>query len=297
MGRIRRLVVVLGVVLAGTGSIPAAARGARATLPMPPLGSASAVTLPDGSPVWVVHQDDGKVRVLSALSTHRRYGASVLVGWCPSRPGFEDPMYQSFWKADGSAWGGPAPADLAHFEVLSRADQRITVSTREIPGQRRADVGTDAATPPTDLERPQPPCWDSRALDYNPGSTVRHDASGVPTVNPPRLSKLAVRATSSAFRLVTGSSLVVNKGSAPEICERSGRCTTLPITGITRDPRLGVDRVERLVLEGDFLVRIGPGLISDVAFVHGYKMTEPVPPVAPDGGCYNDPPPGAPTCE
>lgn len=301
MRRIRPLVVVLVLTLPWTLSISAAARHADKHLAIPPRGSASPRSLPDGSPIWVVHQDDGKVRVLSALSTHTPYGVSVLVGWCPATKGFEDPMYESSWKQDGSKSGGPAPSDLAHFKVLSRDAHDVTVGTREIRGPRRADVGSGAVPPPTELENIQRPCWDGRAVDYNPGSTLRHDAVGVPAANFQGLSRLAARYSAPRFRRVSGASLVVNRDASPTICERPARtkCATVDIAGVSRDPRLGVDRVERVVLEGDFLVRVGSGRISDVVFVHGYKMSEPAPPVATadSGLCYNDPPTGAPKCE
>src|SRR5438132_6154033 len=53
---------------------------ADSVLRLPPVGAASAQLLADGTPVWVVRHHNGTVSVLSAMSTHRPYGVTQLIG-------------------------------------------------------------------------------------------------------------------------------------------------------------------------------------------------------------------------
>jgi hypothetical protein len=92
---------------------------------VPPRGEAVAVFLSDGHPVFVVHQRDGLVVAVDALSPHRDWGIAQLVAWCPDKSYFVSWPDGSFFSRAGAWTGGrSAPPGLraVAFEVLGRDD-------------------------------------------------------------------------------------------------------------------------------------------------------------------------------
>jgi hypothetical protein len=97
--------------------------GASNVVRVPPRGQAVAAFLDDGHPVFVVHQPDGLVVAVDALSQVRDFGIEQLVAWCPDKQYFVTWPDGSFFHRSGRWWGGrPAPQGLRAvlFDVLSR---------------------------------------------------------------------------------------------------------------------------------------------------------------------------------
>jgi hypothetical protein len=92
-------------------------------VPVPPRGEAAAIFLSGGHPVFVVHQRDGLVTAVDALSPRRDWGIGQLVAWCPSRSYFVSWPDGSFFSRAGAWIGGrSAPPGLraVAFEVIAR---------------------------------------------------------------------------------------------------------------------------------------------------------------------------------
>lgn len=90
---------------------------------VPPRGEAAAVFMSDGHPVFVVHQRDGLVIAVDALSPRRDWGIEQMVAWCPARSYFVSwPDGSFFTRAGAWAAGRPAPPGLraVAFDVLGR---------------------------------------------------------------------------------------------------------------------------------------------------------------------------------
>ncbi|QBI19669.1 hypothetical protein ER308_08975 [Egibacter rhizosphaerae] len=129
------LVVLAGVSLVGllpegettVELVPSDDDGTVSEVAVPPEGETAAAELDDGSPVFVVHHDDGDVDVLSAVSTHLDH----LVVWCAPEQVFIEPVGATVYEADGQWQGGPAHAGLAAYDV----------EVVEHDGQTRARVG------------------------------------------------------------------------------------------------------------------------------------------------------------
>lgn len=90
--------------------------GELATLRVPDPGTARAMWLDDGWPVWVLARADGSVAVFDARSPHSPFGIGQLVGWCDVVTGFEDPGGSTFYSI-GAARSGPAPWGLSPYSA------------------------------------------------------------------------------------------------------------------------------------------------------------------------------------
>lgn len=116
----------------------------RTVLPLPTRGDVAAEMLADGTPVWVVHRDDGAVDVLDARSPHRFEAGGVdgryapLVGWCSTMPGFIDSPGASRWSVDGAVLFGPAPRGLTPYDATAGGDT-VDVRARLAPAPRRTE--------------------------------------------------------------------------------------------------------------------------------------------------------------
>ena len=117
-----------------------------AVFDIPPGGIVEAAYLDDGSPVFVIHLG-GFVTVVSAVSTH---GADGRMAWCPTSRTVDDWDYGSKWDPQGRYVAGPAPTDLAAFEIETNLDLRTVTVVKEIEPAGRSERQT-LAGPPCDL--------------------------------------------------------------------------------------------------------------------------------------------------
>jgi hypothetical protein len=194
---------VLWSVFAPLERAPAPLRGSD-VVEVPPRGEVSAIFLPDGRPVFVVHHEDGDVSVVDSFSPHRAWGFEELVVWCPSTRQFIERAHEAHFDEFGS-WhsAGPSPSGLATFafDVLAR-DAAGDASRIKIGAMRDPDPG--GSPPITEPTRP-PFCPE---VDGRSSETVAHTVDGSSVYTP----AAAVRARPDGWFAVRGTLLVGSDG-------------------------------------------------------------------------------------
>lgn len=126
-----------------------------------PAGSTHA-TFVDGHPVFVVHDEDGDVRVLDAVSPHRWDEFTKVLAWCETADGFEDLWHGSRFDRDGGYLAGPAPTGMAPYD-LERRDGQV------ILGDRLAAPARSEPLDPGEGSTPGGPSCGERTALYLPG--------------------------------------------------------------------------------------------------------------------------------
>ncbi len=93
-------------------------------LAVPAVGDTNAAELADGHPVFVVHDLDGTVYVIDAISPHI---AMDQMAWCPTSRTIDDVFHGARWDAQGRYVSGPGPTDLGRytFEVADAGTSMI----------------------------------------------------------------------------------------------------------------------------------------------------------------------------
>lgn len=153
-------VVVVGLSAVGYGllapRIADSTRDQRGTLAIPPPGTARALFLDDGRPVYVVADDDGTPVVLDAQGGHVPSGAGHLVAWCPATQFFEDLFSGGAYTADGRRIDGPSPSGLLRYgvEAVPERPDLLAVTTTT---QRLGDAGDTAD--PSSVPHTCPDAW------------------------------------------------------------------------------------------------------------------------------------------
>ena len=139
--------------------------------PVPPPGEVIAVQLPDRTPVFIAHREDGEVHVLEAWSNQR---PATLVGWCTTERQFAD-VHSSRYDDAGQALGAPPSARLSTYpfetvQVGETAAVRITGT----PDDRTED-------PPTDGRQPEnmPDCAGGSWVSHQPSEDTHVYDDGV----------------------------------------------------------------------------------------------------------------------
>lgn len=119
-------------------------------LALPLVGDAAGEILDDGTPVWVVHDADGEVRVLRARDIVDEAVPTQVwaVIYCPTSGTFESYWGSRFDRA-GRLLGGPAEAGLGVYDAEVRDDQ-VVVGDLAVEDAGAADAsgrgtGSDAA--------------------------------------------------------------------------------------------------------------------------------------------------------
>jgi hypothetical protein len=133
-----RAALAAAVVLAGIGVLGRGLSGGgpqAAVLDLPPPGQVSPAELPDGTPVFVVHTRAGDAHVIEAVNPHPFWGMTTLVGWCRPAGAFEQPLDGSRFDAAGRWLFGPAPRDLATYDIARNAEV-VQVGERRVPDGR-----------------------------------------------------------------------------------------------------------------------------------------------------------------
>lgn len=148
----RRLLIGLGIVAVGVmaigyayifGGIATPVGGDRGVLAVPPNGTASAVLLDDGRPVFVVNDADAGVWVIDAQRPQLAGTLGELVAWCPQTRRFVDPGDGATYAPDGTLLGGPAEGGLVAFTSRPAPDDPASVivgSDTEVRGRVPADA-------------------------------------------------------------------------------------------------------------------------------------------------------------
>lgn len=108
--------------------------------PLPERDSVSAEWLPDGTPVFVVHDRSGNVHVVQAKG---QYGiADVGVSWCQRNRSFYAEWTGTRFRPNGQWAGGPDPAGLITYqhEVTQTGQVRVGAPRERAP--RGSHVGS-----------------------------------------------------------------------------------------------------------------------------------------------------------
>lgn len=122
-------VTVAGVVLAVVAAVLVLNLGDDGTtLAVPPVGEVQADAIGD-VPVFVVHAPDGQVHVLDARSSHDVF--PKVLAWCRPAMLFEDLWHGSAFDPAGRWLGGPAPTDMAAYEVIGTSAGIVRVGARK----------------------------------------------------------------------------------------------------------------------------------------------------------------------
>lgn len=237
-----------------SGPITVATGGDRRgnELDVPPPGEVSTDFLDDGTPVFVVHDGDGAIRVVSAIDTHGVFGVRDLVWWCRSSERFEEPQSGTSYDARGRRSGGPAPASLVTYRSqLIRDGTEVRVGRPRPPGPEA----------PSALDGPVgPSCMGTSNLPA--GAVARHEfpINGQRVLNP----RQAVKRSPEEFVEIRGVLVVGDRDV--RLCQHYDglRCRK----GVAiRDASPEEDIPAVVTAGGLFLGRVSGNQLTDVVFV------------------------------
>lgn len=226
-------------------------------LPVPADGAAPE-QLPDGTPVWVVHHDDGSVSVLDAVSTHRPFGAGNLVVWCESSRGFLDPMYGSTYDEHGLKQAGPAPTGLDTYLITRIGGDTATVTGPPSAQPRELDGGRKAAEPAG------PHCIDQgdHVDSYITGTFDMHSLAS----STPMTVEEAMRQPDGTLVVIDAPVLIPLDDDEPVVCTSDIAHEPLACEGVPA-PELASHGQPPVVIRGIFIARPHQGTLTDVAYV------------------------------
>jgi hypothetical protein len=235
---------------------------------VPPRGEVSAIFLPDGRPVFVVHHLDGTVSVVDAFSSHRAWGVEELNVWCPTTREFVERAHEARFDEYGHyASAGPAPTGLQTFAFDP------------------VDVGSDGE--PTMIRvgaiRPAWPEGSAHEVDpsrppFCPGASedqlVHHTIPEAAILDSPAA---AVQAAPSGWIAVRGTLLVARDGFVQLCAEVVGQeCRNGAIVrgidgvGLMVNVTLGPD-VTGYEVPQLWLARVNGGVLEDIAGLLGIQ--------------------------
>ncbi len=118
-----------------------------ARLTVPPVGATEPAFLDDGHPVFVIHDLDGAIYVVEAVSAHLEPDA---MGWCPSSRTIDDVLHGARWDDQGRYIAGPGSTDLGTYRTDPSADLRTVVVLEFVPPTSRSVNPTGFAGPACD---------------------------------------------------------------------------------------------------------------------------------------------------
>ena len=117
---ITAVIVVVAVVVSVASDDSASDDGLLAVFDVPSIGDTESAVLLDGHPVFVVHDLDGTVMVIEAVSARLD---DDPMAWCPSSRTIDDVPHGARWDAQGRYVSGPGPTDLGRYEVRISEDK------------------------------------------------------------------------------------------------------------------------------------------------------------------------------
>lgn len=111
-----------------------------AVLDVPSRGDTEAAFLADGHPVFVVHDWDGTVVVIEAVSAHL---PDDTMAWCPSSRTIDDVPHGARWDPQGRYVSGPGPRNLGRYEiaVIEGREELEVVAYVDPPLRSESPVG------------------------------------------------------------------------------------------------------------------------------------------------------------
>jgi hypothetical protein len=264
----RAVLVAAAVALLVLGALAAGRQQATppTSVPVPPVGQARAERLADGTPVWVVHHDDGTATVLDAVSTHRPFGLGQLVGWCAASRSMVDPRYGSQYDEHGRVRAGPAPTGLGLYPSRPVTGGRVEL-TGPMRVQPRAQEGGIPAAPSTG-----PDCVSSR-----PSTLLLHEVTHT------RVATLreATKDGNGALVVVRDAPILLRAGQVAVVCwddtalleADPPTCSGVQAPGVSLGPDLKWE-----VVSGTFLARVREHAVRDIVYLDRWQIRGPVSP-------------------
>lgn len=244
---------------------------APSTLPAPAVGEASAERLEDGTPVWVVHHDDGTVSVLDAPSAHRPFGFGQLVGWCASSRGFEDPQHGSHYDERGRYRAGPAPTGLSVYPTSPLEGGTVTVTgpaAPQPPGRVQGGKDSDPAVGSGCSDGSVDPDY---VPGYRPGSAEPHSIRTEPGLTVGE----AMDRPAGEMVVIRDAPILIVAGQPAVVCEGAVQASAPPRCDGPEAPGLFLPvGLDWALVEGSFVARVIDGTLRDIAFVKGWTVQE-----------------------
>ncbi|MGI9648889.1 MAG: ubiquinol-cytochrome c reductase iron-sulfur subunit [Acidimicrobiia bacterium] len=108
------ITVLVAVVVSVSSDDSGSDDGLLAVLEVPLLGETESGSLRDGRPVFVVHDLDGTVVVVEAVSAHL---PDDSMAWCPSSRTIDDVVHGARWDAQGRYVAGPGRTNLGRYDI------------------------------------------------------------------------------------------------------------------------------------------------------------------------------------
>ncbi len=241
------LIVVVLLVVAGTlaaSLLGTAAPESEVSLQRPPAGHVRADYLPDGTPVWVIGHEDGRVDVLLGFDRHVPFNLGKLLWWCPSARALTNPHHGSRWDEFGVKLGGPAPAGLASWDVSTRGTRVFLGATRGAPSLETPPHG------PPEVDR----AWCTDEED----DVVFHAFEGWESWDSPTA---ALAAEPDGWVLIQGELVVLGSDvwlCAPAGCDDAARAANVEVPPPDMEPQFGP------LGEGPFIAHVRDGVLIGV---------------------------------
>jgi hypothetical protein len=138
------VVVTAAVVIDATSNGVRTSRGFPVVLSVPSLGETEAAVLSDGSPVFVVHDLDGSVEVIEAVSTHL---PDDPMGWCPTARTIDDVAHGARWDPQGRYVAGPGRTDLGRYQIEISEDTATVEVVAYIEPSSRSETSAGVTGP------------------------------------------------------------------------------------------------------------------------------------------------------
>ncbi|MBT8192120.1 MAG: hypothetical protein KJP22_01865 [Acidimicrobiia bacterium] len=145
---IAAMVVVAAVVIDATSNASQTSRGLPVVLSVPNLGETAAAVLSDGHPVFVVHDLDGSVEVIEAVSTHL---PDDPMGWCPTARTIDDVAHGARWDPQGRYESGPGATDLGRYQIEIAEDSQTVEVVAYIEPSSKSDTSAGLKGPWCDI--------------------------------------------------------------------------------------------------------------------------------------------------
>jgi hypothetical protein len=227
---------------------------------VPPPGEVAPAELNDGTPVWVLNDEDGEVRVLEAVDPHGWYSMRALVAWCPTAHTFEAPGTASRWDIRGRWMAGPSGRDLGTFEVDYSADGATArVGRLRVPDGRSA-TADDPRGPSCDMNTAPPGLAD----DMSEEAVYPLDLDQFETLT----AEEALAAAPAEPVIVTGT-LLLRAGETAVVCSDPQPAADPRCDVALAMPQTGWDADGWFSIAGRYLGVVRDGELRDVTWLPG----------------------------
>ena len=138
------ILVMAAIIINVASDTTQTSRGLPVMLKVPDPGETGAAVLSDGHPVFVIHDLDGSIAVVEAVSAHL---PDDPMGWCPTARTIDDVAHGARWDPQGRYVAGPGATDLGRYEVRISEDQQTVDVVAYIEPPPRSDTSAGVKGP------------------------------------------------------------------------------------------------------------------------------------------------------